>query len=51
MVGNIPRELSRYMWSALDSGTIISGKVISDKYKPSPLFEGGLEILIKVFVS
>ena len=39
------------MWYALDSGTIISGKVISDKYKPSPLFQAGLEILIKVFVS
>ena len=50
-VGDIPRELSRYMWYALDGGTIISRKVISDKYKPSPLFQGGLEIPIKVFVS
>ena len=44
VVGHIPRELSRYVWCALDSGAIISGKVISDKYKPSPLFQGGLEI-------
>jgi len=51
VVGHILRELSRYMWYALDSGAIISGKVISDKYKPSPLFQGGLEIPIKVFVS
>ena len=50
VAGHIPRELSRYMWYALDTGTIISGKVIPDKYKPSPLFQG-LEILIKVFVS
>ena len=30
---------------------IISGKAISDKYKPSPLFQGGLEIPIKVFLN
>ena len=29
---------------------IISGKAIPDKYKPSPLFQGGLEIPIKVFL-
>ena len=51
VVGHIPRELSRYMWYALDSGVIIPGKVISDKHKPSPLFQGGLEIPIKAFVS
>ena len=51
VVGHIPREWSRYMWYALDSGSIISGKVISDKYKPSPLFKGELEMPIKVFVS
>ena len=39
------------MWYALDSSTIVSKKVISDKCKPSPLFQGGLEIPIKVFVS
>ena len=50
MVGHIPRELSRYTWYTLDSGVIVSGKVISVKYKPSPLFQGGLEIPIKVFV-
>ena len=50
VVGHISRELSRYIRYALVSGAIISGKVISDKYKPSPLFQGGLEIPIKVFV-
>ena len=44
VVGHISRELSRYIRYALVSGAIISGKVISDKYKPSPLFQGGLEI-------
>ena len=28
VVGDIPRVLSRYMWYALDSGTIILGKVV-----------------------
>ena len=51
VVWNIPQQLSRYMWYALDTGAITSGKVISDKYKPWPLFQGGLEIPIKVFVS
>ena len=51
VVGYIPRKLSRYMWYALDSEAIISGKVISDKYMPLPLFQGGLETPIKVFVS
>ena len=39
VVEHILRELSRYMWYALDSGAIISRKVISDKYKPSNLFQ------------
>ena len=39
------------MWYALDSGAIILGEVISDKCKLLPLFQGGLEIPIKVFVS
>ena len=47
VVGHISRELSRYIRYALVSGAIISGKVISDKYNPSPLFQGGLEIPIK----
>ena len=49
VVGHIPRQVSRYMWYALDRGAITLGKVISDKQKPSPLFQGGLEIPIKVF--
>ena len=49
VVGHIPRQLSRYMWYALDRRIITLGKVISDKQKPSPLFQGGLGIPIKVF--
>ena len=50
-VRHILWELNRYIWDTLDSGVIIWRKVLSDKYKPSPLFQGGLEIQIKVFVS
>ena len=39
------------MWYALDIETIISGEVISDKYKPLPLFQGGLDVPINVVVS
>ena len=39
VVGHIPQELSRHMWYALDSGAIILGKVISDKYNPLPLLK------------
>ena len=35
----------------MDIGALISGKVIWDKYKPSPLFHGGLDVPINVFVS
>ena len=38
VVGHIPRELTRYMLYALDSGAILLGKVRSDKCKPSLLF-------------
>ena len=34
----------------MDSGAIISENVISDKHKPLSLFQGGLEIPMKVFV-
>ena len=39
VVEHILRQLSKYMWYALDGGAIISRKVISDKYKPSNLFQ------------
>ena len=68
IVGHIPREISRYVWYALEEGANIAGmegganiagmeeggniagKVVNGRYKPSPLFQGGLEIPIKVLV-
>ena len=50
IVGNVPREISRYIWYAMHHGTKITGKVRSDKRKRSPLANGGLEIIIDIEV-
>ena len=44
VVGHMPRELSRHIWFALDLGSRVIGKVISEQFRPSPLLQGGLEI-------
>ena len=60
IVDHIPREISRYVWYAMEEGANIArmeeggniaGKVVNGRYKPSPLFQGGLEIPIKVLFS
>ena len=50
IVGHIPRELSRYIWFALQLGAGITGKVKSDRHRPSPLLQGGLKIPVIVTV-
>ena len=40
--------MSRYIWHALQREAVIKGEVTAIKYKPSPLIQGGLEILIAV---
>ena len=50
VVGHIPRELSRYVWYALEKGAKFTGEVLTAKAKRSPLIQGGLEIPIKVNV-
>ena len=50
VVGHIPRELSRYVWYALEKGAKFTGEVLTPKAKRSPLIPGGLEIPIKVNV-
>ena len=37
IVGHVPRELSRYVWFALEHGASIHGKVKSEMHRPSPL--------------
>ena len=50
VVGHVPKELSRYVWYALEQGTKFTGRVISVKPKRSPLIQGGLEIAMVVSV-
>ena len=50
IVGHIPREISRYVWYAMEEDANIARKVVNGRYKPSPLFQGGLEIPTKVFI-
>ena len=48
VVGHVPRESSRAVSFFLDRGGIVQGTVINEKYQPSPIPRGGLEILLKV---
>ena len=47
VVGDMPREISRYTWFAIDGGTDITAQVVSTNTKRSPITQGGLEIEIK----
>ena len=50
VVGHVARELSRHIWFAIQKGAKVSAVVDNIKPKPSPLLQGGLEILIKMIV-
>ena len=47
-VGHVPKELSRAAWFFLERGGEIAGKVFEEKYRPSPIPKGGLEIMLEV---
>ena len=47
-VGHFPKELSRAAWFFLERGGEISGNVFEEKYRPSPIPKGGLEIMLEV---
>ena len=49
-VGNVPHEISRYIWYDMHHGAKLTGKVRFDKRKQSPLANGGLEIIIDIEV-
>ena len=51
IVGHVPRELSRYIWYAIQEGAKFEVEVHKAKPKLSPLEQGGLEIPIKVLVA
>ena len=47
-VGYFPKELSRAAWFFLERRRKISGYVFEEKYRPSPIPKGGLEIMLEV---
>ena len=47
-VGHLPKELLRAAWFFLEQGGKISGSVFGEKYQPSPILKGGLEIMLEV---
>ena len=50
-VGHVPREVSRYIWYALEYGAIITARVSDPTPKRSPLVQGGLEIPLVMTIS
>ena len=50
VAGHIAKELSRQIWFGIQNGAKVSVVVDNTKSKPSPLLQGGLEILIKMTV-
>ena len=46
IVGHMFKEISRAAWFFLEHGGKINGKVFEKKYRPSPVPEGGLQIML-----
>ena len=46
VVGHVPREISRVTSFFLDRGGVVVGYVLDEKYQPSPIPRGGLEIVL-----
>ena len=47
-VGHVPREISRAVWYFIDLGGSVKGRVFDQKFHPSPIPRGGLEIILMV---
>ena len=48
VVGHLPREISRPTKFLLDRGAVVTATISDNKYRRSPLLQGGLEIPCKV---
>ena len=51
IVGHLPPEISRPTKFLLARGAVMHAELSSDKYRKSPLVQGGLELSCKVYVS
>ena len=49
-VEHVPRELSRYIWHAIERGAICDATVLDPTLQPSPLLQGRLEVLLELRV-
>ena len=50
ILGHMPRELSSFIWYAIETGARITATLVSTQAKDSPLEQGGLEIRVIVKV-
>ena len=51
IIGHLPREISRPTKFLLARGAVMHAELSSDKYRKSPLVQGGLELSCKAYVS
>ena len=51
IVGHLPREISRPTKYLLDRGTLVTATIMSEHYRKSLLFQGGLEIRCVIIVT
>ena len=47
VVGHVPQEISRFVYFLLHHGGSIDAVVEDEKYRPSPIAMGGLEIVLR----
>ena len=50
IIGQIPREISRFCHYFVNNGGFIEARVQQSKYRPSPIPNGGLEILVTFII-
>lgn len=51
VIGHLPREISRASYFLMDRGAEFKAEVSSQRYRRSPLVQGGLEVPIRLYVS
>ena len=47
VVGHVPQEISRFVYFFLQYEGSVDAKVAFEKYRPSPIVKGGLEIILE----
>ena len=47
VVGHVPQEMSRFVYFFLHHGGSVDGTVEVERYRPSPIAKGGLEIVLR----